>query len=224
MSKKSPEETANYLLDQARSSRNRTFADSCLTQSMLWRIKHAIEKYESASLGLEYLRSGPLADNLEEAARKVWENVILAKEAGKPGPGMYYEWHAFAHASWLMKRNDLAGRWLRIASEASPQAIGPYDRFYTEAMVALEQKHCSVVPRAGKTLGWERYLLNYAVWMADIASGRPSEESFQEMENAFRAQNCSRREVGLIDGRASEPARWNFRMESVLHYWAGVGP
>jgi hypothetical protein len=146
---------------------------------------------------------------------------LRSKKALPTGGGSDYEEFAIANAVWLMGEAELGER--EIAHGLYFQPISGSTSFWREYGRAMTHliDGSPYTRKDIKLKGIERYWSAYLDVVAELTSGRDSDECVARAREAFRKRNADRRLpiVGPgFEGHPLEPVRCDFRLEGILTY------
>jgi len=221
-------EMAQQILASARQAESSGKTDFALAEYVAagqWFIASAIKEHPDVDSGVAYLREIGFVELMADSLQK-WEVYLpQAIAPGKPAPNMHPQWHDLAYACWLLSEDELAHRWVAIASmPATLEMVGRSMRTCTAAVCAFANRQQYSFPEIRSALGWERYCLRYASLIAAITNGQSVEEQIKQIDSAFSRRNRTENDYGVTVGDKRSPAAWDFRKAAILMFAERRGP
>jgi len=180
----------------------------------------AIKEVPGIAEGEDYLREEGFLSMMEKLLPEVEKALVEAKAGRSAAPGGNYPYLAFAHACWLLDRDDLGSRWIAISCEPCIMEVSTkFWQQYAKTMQAFAANQpCQVIDM--KLRAEEQFWVHYLHLMQDLCHCRSVTSSLSMVEEAFRQRNAAKRESTppTIEPSGLTPAVWDFRKEAILRY------
>ena len=129
------------------------------------------------------------------------------------------------HLAWLLGDHDAAQELLKRCHEPDRECMCGPDWWLTEYLRVLRlfAAKAPVEPDLDRLKQIPKFVPACAMLMADIAAGRPTEESLSNVDEQWGKLNGNdRAEWFPVDGACVRPVKWNFRKASILSYAKSV--
>jgi hypothetical protein len=196
------------------------FALTTLSGSLLSAISHVVCTTPSADAGLAMFRDIGIIEAFREfTALNRW---ALAELTTGPVKSAVVNEPTLLCLAWFCGDSESAASLVDAIRSFKVQSHFPLVGFWFEfatGLVRLSERQAYDVPPI-KAKGYQRYLMPYLHFIADLSQGRDTRASLEEVDRAFQARNGDRRFIDWrsIDGDGKRPVRWDFRRETLLRY------
>jgi hypothetical protein len=200
-------------------------SSQCLEDALIYSLSLSVTECARLAEGVAWLESQGIRGHLERY-RRALGTLAAEVDSGKQPPHALsgqYHYLAFSHLGWLI-RDFEAGEWLAgIAGRPDTSRLSsPFWREYQEAIAKLIRGEPYEPKPLRKLRGLERHWATYLGLIQAATHGAPLEPTLAAIDESFAARNADHRlrDSYDVEGTGRQPAKWDFRKESLLMYVA----